>query len=576
MKTAADKQMDRMSAALQRPAQLLLILLCFCGVQPRPILAQPEVPLASHQGIIVDVFTRDPAIISVLRRELDVWGLDRSKHSVVVYLPQGNTALLDDLGLRWQITQQRMQRLQTPRAFSGDVGSIAGFPCYRTVEQTFADLVALADANPELAAWIDIGDSWEKQQGQPGGAGGFDINALVLGRQDIVPLADFVIIAAMHAREYATAELATRFAEQLVSGYDVDADSTWLLDHYRVHIIPQLNPDGRKVAEVFSTRVKRKNHNENFCNAEFPIDNGIDLNRNSSVLWNFGAGSSGNECAQTFRGPQPSSEPETQAIEAYIDQVFPDARPGNPDDLNIAAPTDTPGLFISIHSFSELVLFPWEASAQNSGNHEGLRTLARKLAFFNGYEPCQDCLGTAAGTTPDYAYGERGVAAYTFEIGTSFFQSCDTFENSILPDNLQALNYALKAARRPYLEAAGPEITGLAIEPTENGVLVSAIADDGRRSNLSADGEPADPQQAIVSAQLSVNSPPFASAALLPMSASDGSFDSSSEAIQTLLPYAVLQRARNTIYLIATDSTGQSGVPSAIFISDTLFTDDFE
>lgn len=572
MNTSPDKQTDWMSAAIQRQSQLLLVLFCFCGMLPRPILAQSEAALASGQAVIVDVFTQDPDMLTMLRNELDVWGVDRSRNSVVVYLPQGNTALLDDLALRWAISPSRTQALYTPRAASGDVGSIAGFPCYRTVEQTFADLVALADANPEVAVWIDIGDSWEKQQGM----GGFDVHALVLGRQDIVPLADFVIIAAMHAREYATAELATRFAEQLVTGYNVDADITWLLDHYRVHIIPQLNPDGRKIAEVSSSRFKRKNQNDNFCSTGIPVDSGIDLNRNSSVLWNFGSGSSGSECAQTFRGPQPSSEPETQAIEAYIDQIFPDARPGNPQDLNIAAPTDTPGLFISIHSFSELVLFPWEASAQNSGNHEGLRTLARKLAFFNGYEPCQDCLGTAAGTTPDYAYGERGVAAYTFEIGTSFFQSCDTFENSILPDNLQALNYALKAARRPYLEAAGPEITGLAIEPTENGVLVSAIADDGRRSNLAADGEPADPQQAIVSAQLSVNSPPFASAALLPMSASDGSFDSSSEAIQTLLPYAELQRARNTIYLIATDSTGQSGVPSAIFISDTLFTDDFE
>jgi len=540
---------------------LLAVVLC-----SNAAAAQPAT------GLVADVYTRDPVQISMLRSRFDVWGLDRSNNSVVVYLPDGNTGALDALGLRWAISPGRTQDLYAPRAASGDVGSIAGFSCYRTVEQTFADLVVLAAANPELAAWIDIGDSWEKQQG----LGGFDINALVLGRQDIVPLADFVIIAAMHAREYATAELATRFAEQLVAGYNVDADSTWLLDHYRVHIIPQLNPDGRKIAEVSSTRFKRKNHNDNFCPEDAPVDNGIDLNRNSSVLWNVGAGSSGFACDQTFRGPQPSSEPETQAIEAYIDQIFPDARPGDPEDLNIAAAADSPGLFISIHSFSELILFPWEASSQNSGNHAGLRTLARKLAFFNDYVPCQDCLGTAAGTTPDYAYGERGVAAYTFEIGTSFFQSCDTFENSILPDNLQALNYALKAARRPYLEAAGPEITGLAIEPTENGVLVSAIADDGRRSNLSADGEPADPQQAIVSAQLSVNSPPFASVAMLPMSASDGSFDSSSEAIQTLLPYAELQRARNTIYLIATDSTGQSGVPSAIFISDTLFTDDFE
>jgi len=570
MKALANNQTYRISAVIT--GRLLLLLICLCGLLPGPILAQPETGLASDHAVIVDVFTQDPDTLTVLRNELDVWGLDRSKHSVVVYLPQGNTALLDDLGLRWQISQQRMQQLQAPRAFSGDVGSIAGFPCYRTVEQTFSDLAALAAANPELADWIDIGDSWEKQQGM----GGFDINALVLGRQDIEPLADFAIIAAMHAREYATAELATRFAEQLVAGYNVDADSTWLLDHYRVHIIPQLNPDGRKIAEAPSTSFKRKNHNADFCATSAPVNNGIDLNRNSSVLWNFGSGSSGNACFDTFRGPQPTSEPETEAIEAYIDQIFPDARPGSPEDLNVAAPTDTPGLFISIHSFGELVLFPWEGTGQNSGNHNGLRTLARKMAFFNDYRPCQDCLGVAAGTTPDYAYGERGVAAYTFEIGTNFFQSCDTFENTVLPDNLQALNYALKATRRPYQEPAGPEITGISTQLTSAGVLVTATADDSRRSGLNADGEPADDQHVVSQAQLSINTAPFDSNNLLSMAASDGQFDSSVEAIQALLPLSAFTGARDSIYLIATDSTGQTGVPSAIFFSDTVFMDDFE
>ena len=314
---------------------------------------------------------------------------------------------------------------------------------------------------------------------------------MVLGNQQVTPLADLVIIAAMHAREYATAELATRFAEQLVSGYGVDADSTWLLDHYRVHIIPQLNPDGRKIAEQPATAFKRKNHNADFCPTGAPVNNGIDLNRNSSVLWNFGSGSSGNTCSQIFRGPMAASEPETAAIEAYIDQVFADARPGDPEDLNIAAPADTPGLFISIHSFSELILFPWEASVTEQRQSQWPAHTGQKNGVLQRLLPCQDCLGVAAGTTPDYAYGERGVAAYTYEIGTEFFQSCSDFENTILPDNLAALNYAVKAARRPYLEPAGPEITGINTQMTASGLLVTAVADDSRRSSINGDGEPA-------------------------------------------------------------------------------------
>jgi len=168
------------------------------------------------------------------------------------------------------------------------------------------------------------------------------------------------------------------------------------------------------------------------------------------------------------------------------------------------------------------------------------------------------------------------LIAQAYEIGTSFFQSCQVFEDTILPDNLAALNHALKASRRPYLEPAGPEITGISTQLTSNGVLVTATADDSRRSTSNADGEPADPQHAITQAQLSINTVPFNSADLLTMRASDGNFNSSSEAVDVLVPFAALSGSRDTFYIVATDSTGQTGVPSAIFFSDTIFLDDFE
>ena len=58
------------------------------------------------------------------------------------------------------------------------------------------------------------------------------------------------LAAATHARELATAELATRFAEYLVATYNVDPDVTWLLDYNESHVVAQANPDGRKQAEA--------------------------------------------------------------------------------------------------------------------------------------------------------------------------------------------------------------------------------------------------------------------------------------------------------------------------------------
>ena len=42
------------------------------------------------------------------------------------------------------------------------IETIPGYPCYRTVEETFAAAQAIATTHPDLATWVDVGDSWEK------------------------------------------------------------------------------------------------------------------------------------------------------------------------------------------------------------------------------------------------------------------------------------------------------------------------------------------------------------------------------------------------------------------------------
>ena len=91
------------------------------------------------------------------------------------------------------------------------------------------------------------------------------------------------LMAAIHARELTTAETATRFAERLVAGYGPDPDITWLLDYNEIHIVPQVNPDGRKRAEGGVLWRKNTNDSNGSCS---PSRIGVDLNRNSSFKWN--------------------------------------------------------------------------------------------------------------------------------------------------------------------------------------------------------------------------------------------------------------------------------------------------
>jgi carboxypeptidase T len=172
------------------------------------------------------------------------------------------------------------QYFQTRMALDGLIETIPSYPCYRTVEETFATAQAIADTYPTLATWTDEGDSWEKTVAQ----GGYDMMVLVLTNSEIEDpnKPKLFVTGAIHAREYATAELVTRFAEYLVNNYGTDADATWLLDHHEIHLMLQANPDGRKQAETGLSW--RKNTNQNYCS---PTSNyrGADLNRNFSFKW---------------------------------------------------------------------------------------------------------------------------------------------------------------------------------------------------------------------------------------------------------------------------------------------------
>ncbi len=156
------------------------------------------------------------------------------------------------------------------------------------------------------------------------------------------------------------------------------------------------------------------------------------------------------------------------------------------------------------------MLWPWGFTGTPTGNGAALQTLGRKLAFFNGYEPDQAIgLYPTDGTTVDFAYGDLGVAAYLFELGTWFFEDCADFESTILPDNLEALIYAAKVVRTPYLTPAGPEMTGVAatavVVAPGDPITIHAVADDTRFNNTNG----TEPTQPIAAAELFVDTPPW-------------------------------------------------------------------
>ncbi len=507
----------------------------------------------------------DRAQLAKLTAEHAPWEVHRKEgYAIIEVQSQAEFDRIEaETGVRLTIDKAMTVAMQAPPPADPGISGIPGYSCYRTVEETYASAAALAANNPTLATWTDIGDSWEKQTGI---SPGYDLRVLKLTNSAIPgPKPVMFVMGAIHAREYVTAETVTRFAEYLVSNYNVNPDVTWMLDHQEFHFVLQTNPDGRKRAETGASW--RKNTNLAYCGAT-SSSRGADLNRNYPFLWNGGGGSSGSPCAETYRGPTATSEPETQAITAYVRSIFPDQRDES-GGLNSPAPANATGIFFDLHSYSELVLWPWGFTSAAPPNGTALRTLGRKLAYFNSYEPIQSIeLYPTDGTTIDFAYGELGVAAYTIEMGTSFFQSCSSFESTIYPNNRNALFYAAKVARTPYLTGGGPETLALALAQTSvprgTPAQVTAALNDTRFSSLNG----SEPVQTIAAGEVFVDVPPWAPGATpIAMTAVDGSFNQTIENVRATIPTSGLADGRHTLYVRGRDAGGATGAISAIFLT---------
>lgn len=487
------------------------------------------------------------------------WDVDYEAGFVVLDASAGEAEQLRAARFRLEVDLARTLSLwRPPKRLPEQSAGIPEYACYRTVEETFAAAEQLAGAYPELATWIDAGDSWEKAAG---GDVGYDMHILRLTNTARPgPKPGLFVMSSLHAREYAPAELNLRFAEYLLAQYGVDADVTWLLDYHAIHLLLQANPDGRKYAE--SGLLWRKNVNENYCSPDSAF-RGADLNRNFPFQWGCCDGSSTDTCSEIYRGPSPASEPETRAVTDYVKANFPDQRL---PELAAAAPLTATGVFLDVHSYGEWVLWPWGFSFEPAPNGEALTTLGRRLAYFNDYFPSQASgLYPTDGATDDFAYGELGLAAYTFEVGTAFFQDCASFENDIWPRNLPALLYAARVARGPYHLPSGPVVRAPALSPISGttSFTLTATVDDGRYSSRNG----AEPVQSVAAARFFVDVPPWAPEANpSPLTVVDGAFDEPVEAVSASLDAEGLANGRHIIFIEGEDADGNRGAVSALFL----------
>lgn len=289
------------------------------------------------------------------------------------------------------------------------------------------EIQATAKNNPGLVTVSSIGKSVENR----------DIwNVRVSALPEGAPAA--VFMGGHHAREHVSVEVPLRLLQYLVDEYNQkNPRIVSLLNKFEVHIIPVVNPDGKEF-DISGTTYKywRKNRSRNGSANDF----GVDLNRNYGFGWG-GAGASNYSKDETYRGPSAFSEPETKTIKTFLET-----------HTNVTT-------LLSYHTFSKLVLWPWghiDEEVSNAKDLSVFKTAGEKMAKWTGYKGMKSGdLYLASGDTCDWAYGELGIFAFTFELDpesqwSGGFYPGQSVLDSVFQKNIEPALYLIELSDNPY------------------------------------------------------------------------------------------------------------------------------
>uniref|UniRef100_A0A8D0EIM2 Peptidase M14 domain-containing protein n=1 Tax=Strix occidentalis caurina TaxID=311401 RepID=A0A8D0EIM2_STROC len=204
----------------------------------------------------------------------------------------------------------------------------------------------------------------------------------------------------IHSREWITQATGIWTANKVTTCPGNDPSVTAILDSMDIFFEIVTNPDGFAFTHS-SNRMWRKTRSINAGSSCV----GVDPNRNWDAGFG-GSGSSSNPCSETYHGPYAHSEREVKAIVDFIRSH------GNVKSV------------ISIHSYSQMLMFPYGYKTAPAPDHQELNELAKKavsdLAAVYGtkytYGSIVDTIYKADGTTIDWAYDNGVKYSFTFEL----------------------------------------------------------------------------------------------------------------------------------------------------------------
>ncbi|KAK5866882.1 hypothetical protein PBY51_011421 [Eleginops maclovinus] len=260
---------------------------------------------------------------------------------------------------------------------------------YHPINEIYSFQDMLVAENPNIVSKIVIGQSY---QGRP-------LNVLKFSTGGTNRPAIW-IDTGIHSREWVTQASGTWFAKKIVTDYGRDAALTAILNKMDIYLEIVTNPDGYYYSHT-SNRMWRKTRKPNPGSSCM----GVDPNRNWDAGFG-GAGASSNPCSETYRGPSANSESEVKSIVDFVKSHG-----------NFKA-------FVSIHSYSQMLLYPYGYTRTPCKDEAELHSLAKKaitdLASLYGtsyrYGSIINTIYQASGGTIDWSYNQGVKYSYTFEL----------------------------------------------------------------------------------------------------------------------------------------------------------------
>jgi carboxypeptidase T len=217
-----------------------------------------------------------------------------------------------------------------------------------------------------------------------------------------------LFMGAHHGNEKPSYEVCLFFIEYLLEHYTNTSlpEVRDAVDSTQIYVIPMVNPDGVEAG----TRKNRTPNHGSFGRATEITSIGVDLNRNYGYRWFryfllipfYRGATSLFDKSEAYRGAQPFSENETQAIQQFMQ-------------------THEITLSISYHTYGGLILYPWGYTILPPKDRLVFISIGENISQINDYIWSQSVyLYPTVGDACDWMYATYGVYAFTIELGESF------------------------------------------------------------------------------------------------------------------------------------------------------------